>query len=527
MAEFENRFDLVKNLFKEDPLFKASTKDDALGEWRIYHNTSQNEVDDKWLSAIEDALPHLDTIVRNPRRFIVVEEDLVDTSRARSVNEESVKHLATHTNFIHGIDKERDMILPSKLLNSTKEESFEVYENRFIYTLLKNLQQFVRNRYDAIMGKVAQNEFIRLEVDKTTRFTDANVSIKLDSVVKMPYDKAVKKVSDNDQSLARISKIFGVINGFMATPFAREMVHSAPVRPPIQRTNVILKNQDFKKALALWEFLQNYREDGFSVTPLVHSEEMSSDVKNNYRVLVFLNNLFSQSFSGITLDKLSDKRVTEQEGNKPLNPEDYPHIEVPVSEVRFISVPTMFTNNALSDASRDEVNSAIDRAFAQHKINTADETPEEKEKRIKNQKLVEVAYKAKAFQNHKKERDLLAKEERRKKREQLRHEADIAEVKFEREMREQLRKLEEENRARIEAEIEAVCQRMDEDGIMEGREQGFDDFEMENNEKIMQKTLELNELRDRLKQEIMAGIDAKIDNIIKAVPQIYEVEDND
>ena len=94
-------------------------------------------------------------------------------------------------------------------------------------------------------------------------------------------------------------------------------------------------------------------------------------------------------------------------------------------------------------------------------------------------------------------------------------------------MREQLRKLEEENRARIEAEIEAVCMRMDEDGIMEGREQGFDDFEMENAEKIMQKTLDLNELRDRLKKEILDGIDAKIDNIIKAIPKIYEVEDND
>ncbi|MBO7187373.1 MAG: DUF2357 domain-containing protein [Clostridia bacterium] len=525
--EFESRFDLIKDLFKDDALFKSSVKDDLLGEWKIYHNSSTKTIDDVWLTAIEDALPHLDTIVRNPRRFIVVEEDLVDTSRARSVTEESVKHLATHTNFIHGIDKERDMILPSKLLNSTKEESFEVYENRFIYTLLKNLQMFIQKRYDGILGLATQNEYIRLVVDKTTRFAEANVSLKMDSVVKLPYDKAVKKVTSESASLERLTKIYNVVNGFMATPFAREMVRSAPVRPPIQRTNVILKNQDFKKALALWEFLQNYREDGFEVVPTAFSDDMSNDVKNNYRILVFLNNLFSQSFSGIKLEKLIEKRVKDEDGNKPLNPEDYPQIEVPVSEVRFISVPTMFTNNALSDASRDEVNSAIDRAFAQYKINTEDETPEEKEKRIKNQKLAEVAYKTKAFQNHKKERDLLAKEERRKKREQLRHDADIQEVKFEREMRAQLKKLEEENRARIEAEIDAVCARMDEDGIMEGIEQGYEDFEKENLTKIAGKIDSLNEIRERLKTEILDGIDEKIDAIIKAVPKIYEVEDED
>jgi hypothetical protein len=33
-----------------------------------------------WISTIEQVLPNLDTIVRNPRKFIVQEEDIVDIS---------------------------------------------------------------------------------------------------------------------------------------------------------------------------------------------------------------------------------------------------------------------------------------------------------------------------------------------------------------------------------------------------------------------------------------------------------------
>ena len=43
-----------------------------------------------------------------------------------------------------------------------------------------------------------------------------------------------------------------IIDDFLRSPFTKEMKNSALVRPPITRTNVILKDPNFKKALLLW-----------------------------------------------------------------------------------------------------------------------------------------------------------------------------------------------------------------------------------------------------------------------------------
>ena len=78
-----------------------------------------------WISTIEQVLPNLDTIVRNPRKFIVQEEDIVDISLCKAISTESVKHLAQHTNMISKVDKD-GTVTPSRILNITKEEKFEI-----------------------------------------------------------------------------------------------------------------------------------------------------------------------------------------------------------------------------------------------------------------------------------------------------------------------------------------------------------------------------------------------------------------
>ena len=65
----------------------------------------------------------------------------------------------------------------------------------------------------------------------------------------MPIDE-VKSMQKEDLSVVeRIAKIQRIILDFLSSPFAKQMVGSAPIRPPITRTNVILTNPDFKKAL--------------------------------------------------------------------------------------------------------------------------------------------------------------------------------------------------------------------------------------------------------------------------------------
>ena len=127
----------IINLLKQGELYDGYVEhiDGGKSEYKISQVYTKKNYSTEWIDTLEDCIVALDTIVRNPRKFIVIEEDIVDISLARSISVESVKHLSQHTNLISSVTKD-GMVIPSKILNTSKEESFEIYENRFIYTLL-------------------------------------------------------------------------------------------------------------------------------------------------------------------------------------------------------------------------------------------------------------------------------------------------------------------------------------------------------------------------------------------------------
>ena len=97
--------------------------------------------DTEWVDIMEDTIQYLDNILRSPNRFIVNEEDIVKIELARRVTVESIKHLSRNTNLIQDYDKKTGDVKPSKILNINKEESYNTYENRFIYTCIFNCRR--------------------------------------------------------------------------------------------------------------------------------------------------------------------------------------------------------------------------------------------------------------------------------------------------------------------------------------------------------------------------------------------------
>ena len=241
---------------------------------KLAKKSRSKQFETDWIDMIESCITSLDNIVRNPRKFIVIEEDIVDISLARAISTESVKHLAQHTNMIASVDKEGN-VTPNKILNTTKEESFEIYENRFIYTLLKNLSNFVARRMDAIKKAYVNDNILELDVDANFYMGKTRVFYNLELIGSVPSDVEEEIQGADLKIVERVTKLQRIISDFLSSPFAKQMINSAPVRPPITRTNVILKNPDFKKALVLWQFIESYSKMGFSVENV--SEKMNVD----------------------------------------------------------------------------------------------------------------------------------------------------------------------------------------------------------------------------------------------------------
>lgn len=303
-ADKTKNLDYVKSItdiFAKDELYSAYKKDLEKGksEAKLIYRHNIKKLDLQWVEVIEDCLVPLDTIVRNPRKFIVIEEDIIDISLAKSITTESVKHLAQHTNLISSVDK-NGMVLPNKILNTSKEESYEVYENRFIYTLLQKLRDFVAKRFDLIKkAYLTSDEMLEISVDSAFNVGNRKMYYKQNLITALPSKELIESGA-NLSNLERVAKMSRIISDFFGSPFAKQMVSSAPVRPPIQRTNVILKNQDFKKALMLWQFIETYDKTGFDVQSKDDISHLDPETKKRFLDVQYLNKLL---YDAITSDK--------------------------------------------------------------------------------------------------------------------------------------------------------------------------------------------------------------------------------
>ena len=217
------------------------------------------DFDYEWLDILEDCIPYIDNILRNPKRFIINEEEIVKVELARKVTVESVIHLTQHTNLIQKIEDNGD-VKPSKILNINKEESLDTYENRFIFTLINNLRMFYENRVEATSGQSYCLDKNILQYTANSKVFSENLKIDINI---SDITKNIKEHSGDRNNMTleeRLKKIKTQIDGFFGTELMQILgkLHVAPVRSPIKKTNVILKNPNFRKAEELWNYIQSF-----------------------------------------------------------------------------------------------------------------------------------------------------------------------------------------------------------------------------------------------------------------------------
>lgn len=268
-------------------------KDGDKGEDTLIGNTSEKVIDMDWVVAIEETLPYIQKAIDEQRRFIKQIENVVRIELAKKVGPDSVKHLSQHTNFIAKV--EDGMVTPNKILTTEREESFAIYENRVLMTLIHKALLFVDDKYSK-MKDIPNDSNQRMNVLRHLDLDQQKIDISVNFVNEVHETLAddldvldLSTLSDFD----RIRRIRTTLNEFLATPLMKEIAKEPQVRPPITQTNLLKKNPNFKKAMELWNFLESYKKDGFD---LVH-EEYDGSVSDTVKQDVY----FSMNFQHFML----------------------------------------------------------------------------------------------------------------------------------------------------------------------------------------------------------------------------------
>ena len=282
---------LDDNLFKDEGQeFPSYFKNAYLsGNNSFYQkNISETKIfDDEWITTLESYFPSIDNITRNPRSFIKYYNEIVDVERAKKTNAESVRHLASHSQFVRDVDKDNN-VTPSKILNVYTDTEYDVYENRFIATLINRMFLFVRNRLDVIRENVESFQKDHVSIDSKFNICEDDVDVKIDVTIKRDIDN--KTINEkNYKLLDRVEKLSKLIDGLKGSQFMQIMKNTKVVRPPIMKTNVILKNPDFRNAYTLWLFLDHYTTLGYDVQYGEKDLELDADYRKYVNELVMVN----------------------------------------------------------------------------------------------------------------------------------------------------------------------------------------------------------------------------------------------
>lgn len=259
----------------------ASLRDGDKGKDSLTGKTNEKVIDMDWVEAIEEALPYIQKAIDEQRRFIKQIENVVRIELARKTGPDSVKHLSQHTNFIAKV--EGDMVTPNKILVTEQEESFAIYENRVLMTLIRRALHFVDDKYSKMKG-VPNDSYNNIKVIRHAELDDKKVDFAFNYINESHETLAddldvldVSELSDFD----RIRRIRTTLNEFLNTQLMREIAKEPEVHPPITQTNLLKKNPNFKKAMELWNFLDSYKRPGFEIVGEEFSGEMSDEVKQD------------------------------------------------------------------------------------------------------------------------------------------------------------------------------------------------------------------------------------------------------
>lgn len=316
-GKWYEQFETLSETFGSDELYQAldSLLISSRNTFAFNRKIMEKAIDVSWVEAIENGITHVDNFLRNPRKTIEDVEEIVPIALSRKTTVESVKHLAQHTDLIQSIDKKTGKITPSKILNVHKEESLFTYENKFVNTLIDRLYIFINTRYEKLAQVSRDEEVFSLGYD-TVVDDGAGGKMKID--VKIETVDSLDSYDANGYTVwQRVEKLKTAIEGYKGSELCRALGNTY-IRPPVMRTNAIMKNVDLKACLTLWQYIESYDKVGYEINVQNTAVQPQQEYVDDFYKLVVLNLLLFRSYmNNDNEDKLKELK---SHTSKPMAP---------------------------------------------------------------------------------------------------------------------------------------------------------------------------------------------------------------
>ena len=293
---------------------------------RILHKV----VDERWLTVVEEGIEAIFNIVDKPRRFITTSEEVVPVALAKKITSDSVQHLSQNTQYI--TTNEAGDIMPTKILNVTTEESYDLYENRFVYHLIQRLFAFVDKRTDVIFWSTGDETCNVMSMESKVDDAYEEISYKVEMTIKN-RQSLVENDNDNMDIFKRIDRVRRMSRVLRTSSFCDIMNGCSRVHSPIQRTNLMMKDPDYRTCYKLWQFIEGYDEVGYTI------EEQDSTLQfdEEYLLQMYINMITNYTvFKSLLVSDPRKMSEIETKKREPVKPKFVKEIKEEIVEDRNI-----------------------------------------------------------------------------------------------------------------------------------------------------------------------------------------------
>ena len=210
-------------------------------------------------------------------------------------------------------------VKPSKILNIDKEESYDTYENKLIYTLIQNMKIFVSRKkktLEQFQNEIGKNDR-QFDYEARSQVGKEQVNINVSLNAKKTSQDAKNDPDSIDNILKRIENLEIKILDLTCNNVYKiiDKKHITLVRDPIKKTNVILKNVNFQYAMQLWHYLKDNIDDKTRKTGENKEYDDDTELKDMMDESFFINYLIINSMNKDNHDLFDDKEQKREMQN--------------------------------------------------------------------------------------------------------------------------------------------------------------------------------------------------------------------
>ena len=269
-------------------------------------------IEEDWVKEIEKKMEYVTKAVNEERQFIETIGEVVPIEKVKKVSKDSVKHLAKHSNLITKVPENEDEIIPEKLYMVEKISDYTVYENRFLYMLLCYMRDFIDLRVSKINEAIStyKSDFkMKKSIETKSRVLNFETSLFEDR-----KDNPYPLLDDKTRNiLERINAFSHDVQALLKTDLMQQVSEAPMIKPPITKTNVLKMNNNFKNAVALYEYLNGYDKLGYSLEEVkLNLEPFVDPMSDEIVELVSLTSFLSYKY-GNDLEELLKSEYDEEE----------------------------------------------------------------------------------------------------------------------------------------------------------------------------------------------------------------------